>query len=207
MKLLLPLIFSLAIAGCSPDQSHSPPTGASKSEVFEQFVVTFAVVKIPNSIMEQHGCRFQGTNGFDFGTVANRTKFAAYILAHTNEFSFTTSTGNIIPIVHTHQQTSVKFILDPKIEKADLEKYGIQTSQFEASLDVQEADEQGYVRCQAFYSFQVHLKEPIGNSTDQGGSGPGPLEGLCRIGQPGLAPLFQTKESSLWALSELIPKQ
>jgi hypothetical protein len=203
MKFLLPLILLLAMAGCSPDKSQTPKTTASKSDVFGQFVVTFAVVKIPNNILEQHGCPFHGTNGYYFDSNEVASKFAAYILLHTNEFSFTTTTGNSVPIVHTHQQTSIKFILDPKQEADDLEKYGIQTVRFEASVDVQNEDEQGIVMCQSFYSYLVHLKEPLGNSTDHGGGFPGPLEGVCRVGQPGMAMLFQTKTSSLWALAEL----
>jgi hypothetical protein len=203
MKFLLPLILSLAIVGCSPDKPQSPKTSASKSEVFGRFVVTFAVVKVPNNILEQHGCSFHGTNGYYFDSSEARSKFAAYILAHTNEFSITTTTGNCVPIVHTHQQTSVKFILDPNQEAEDFEKYGIKTMRYEASIDVQNEDERGNVMCQSFYGYLVHLKEPIGNSTDQGGDLPGPLEGVCHVGQPGMAILFQTKTSSLWALSEL----
>jgi hypothetical protein len=203
MKLLLPLILSLALMGCSPDKPQFPKTAASKSEVFGRFVVTFAVVKIPNNILEQHGCPSHGTNGYYFDSSEASTKFAAYILAHTNEFSFTTTTGNCVPIVHTHQQTSVKFILDPKQEEEDFEKYGVKTLRYEANIDVQDEDERGNVRCESFYGFLVHLKEPIGNSMDYGGSFPGSLEGLCRVGQPGMAILFQTKASSLWALSEL----
>ena len=203
MKFLLPLILLLAIVGCSPDKPQSPKTAASKPEVFGRFVVRFAVVKIPNNILEQHGCPAHGTNGYYFESNEARTKFAAYILAHTNDFSFTTTTGNYVPIVHTHQQTSVKFILDPKQEADDLEKYGLQTEWFEAIIDVHEEDEHGYVFCQSFYGYRVNLKEPIGNSTGHGGGIPGALEGLCRIGQPDMAILFQTKASSLWALSEL----
>jgi hypothetical protein len=203
MKFLLPLILLLAVVGCSPDKPQSPKTTASKSDVFGQFVVTFAVVKIPNSILEQHGCPFHGTNGYYFDSGEARDKFAFYVLAHTNEFSFTTTSGNCVPIVHTHQQTSVKFMLDPKQEADDLEKYGIQTVRFEASIDVQNEDERGNVMCQSFYGCSVHLKEPIGNSTDHGVTMPGALEGLCRVGQPGMALLFQTKTSSLWALTEL----
>ncbi|HUB86335.1 MAG TPA: hypothetical protein VMB22_00470 [Verrucomicrobiae bacterium] len=202
MKFLLPLILSLAIAGCSPGKPQSSKT-ASQSEVFGQFIVTFAVVKIPNNILEQHGCPLHGTNGYYFDSSEARDKFASYVLAHTNEFSFTTINGNCVPIVHTHQQTSVKFILDPKQEADDLEKYGLQTVRFDASIDVQNEDERGNVMCQSFYSYLVHLKEPIGNSTDHGGGITGALEGVCHVGQPGIALLFQTKESSLWALSEL----
>jgi len=111
--------------GCSPDKPQPPNTTASKSDVFGRFVVTFAVVKILNNILGQHGCPSHGTNGYYFDSIEASTKFAAYILAHTNEFSFTTTTGNCVPIVHTHQQTSVKFILDPKQEEEDFEKYGV----------------------------------------------------------------------------------
>ena len=105
--------------------------------------------------------------------------------------------------MHTHQQTSVKFILDPKQEADDLEKYGMQTVLFEASIDIQNEDERGNVMCQSFYGCSVHLKEPIGNSTDHGVTMPGALEGVCHVGQPGMTPLFETKESSLWAVCEL----
>ena len=204
MKLFLPLLLSLAIVGCSPDKpQQTPKTATTLSEVFGRFVVTFAVVKIPNNILEQHGCPFHGTNGYYFDSGEARDKFASYVLAHTNEFSFTTTSGNCVPIVHTHQQTSVKFILDAKQEADDLEKYGIQTVRFEASIDVQNEDERGNVMCLSFYSFLVHLKEPIGNSTDHGGGFPGSLEGVCHVGQPGISILFQTKTCSLWALSNL----
>jgi len=203
MKFILPLILLLAMVGCSPDKSQTPKTTASKSDVFGQFVVTFAVVKIPNNILEQHGCLSHGTNGYYFDAGEASSKFAAYILAHTNEFSFTTTTGNCVPIVHTHQQTSVRFILDPKQEDEDFEKYGIKTMRYEASIDVQNEDERGNVMCESHYGYLVHLKEPIGNSTEQGGGFPGPLEGVCHVGQPGMAILFQTKTCSLCALSEL----
>jgi hypothetical protein len=203
MKFFLPLILSLVIAGCSPDKPQSPKTAASQPDVVGRFVVTFAVVKIPNNILEQHGCPFHGTNGYYFDSNDARDKFASYVLAHTNEFSFTTTSGNYVPIVHTHQQTSVRFLLDPKKEAEELGKYGIQTVRFEASIDVQNEDGRGNVMCQSFYSYLVYLKEPMGNSTGHGGGMPGSLEGMCRIGQPGLQLLFQTKESSLWALSEL----
>jgi hypothetical protein len=203
MKLLMSIIFSLAIAGCSPDKPQPPNTTASKSDVFGRFVVTFAVVKILNNILGQHGCPSHGTNGYYFDSNEASDKFASYVLAHTNEFSFTTTSGNFIPIVHTHQQTSVKFIMDPKQEADDLQKYGLQTVGFEASIDVQNEDERGNVMCQSYYSYSVHLKESMGNSTDHGGGMPGALEGLCRVGQPGMALLFQTKTSSLWALTEL----
>ena len=144
-------------------------------------------------LAQRIGCPSDGTNGYYFDSGEGSSKFAAYILAHTNEFSFTTTTGNCVPIVHTHQQTSVKFILDPKREVDDLEKYGIQTVQFEASIDVQNEDERGNVMCQSFYSCSVHLKEPIGNSTDQGVTMPGALEGACRVGQPGMSILFSDK--------------
>ncbi len=203
MKSVLPLILALAIAGCSPNQPQTPKANVNQSDVPGSFTVTFAVVKIPNNILEQHGCRLLGTNGFDFGTLATRTQFAAYVLAHTNEFSFTTTSGNCVPIVHTHQQTGVKFILDPKQEADDLEKYGLQTVQFEASIDVRNQDERGNVMCQSYYGCSVHLKEPMGNSTDHGVTMPGALEGACRVGQPDMTVLFQTKTSSLWALAEL----
>ena len=166
-----------------------------------QYFVTFAAVKIPDEILKQYGCSFDEKGNQSF-TLEAREKLAAYILTHPNNFPFTTSVGNCVPMVGNGQQTYMRLLLDPKQEDSDFKRFGLTIKRFDVGINVQEEDNSGQVQCSWSCKWRVHLKEPIGGSTDQGGTGP---MGCCvlNVGKPDLTLLFRGNGVSLWDLVAL----
>ncbi len=198
--LLIALLCGLA--GCSQQTPPPASAGMAKAGGLQKYYPLFAVVKIPDSFMQQQGVSHHETNGWDFGSLENRAKVAAYVLAHPGEFSFTQPAGNFVPVVWSHKQTSIELRLDPRQEERDLEKYGMKTTAFEASVDVGDEDEHGNVQCSWWYGYGVHTKEPVGGSSDRGGTGP-LGGGIYPVGQPDMAELYHGPDAALWLVVEL----
>jgi hypothetical protein len=200
MKPLLTFLLLLALTGCS---QKSSPESASQLKInpvpYHQYLVTFAAVRIPNEMLKPNAAH---ANGINLGAIKDRYEFARYVLAHTNEFSFTTTKGNFLPTVATGGQTSIKFLLDPSQEQADLERTGIQLQSLQADVKVKNEDDHGYVWYEGHIGYGVHLKEPVGGSVDHGGDIPFP-GGLLPVGQPDIIALFETKDFTLCGLVAL----
>lgn len=197
MKFLLPLLLALDLVGCSPS-NESPAASHGKSLQSHRYLTTFAAVKVPNESLKP----YYQNNGYDFGTIHERYQFATRLLTCTNDCSVTTIDGNYLPIVVTGHGTGGKILPDARQEAADLEKTGMRLEQFEANVEVGDEDEHGSVWYQGRVSYRVHLREPVGNSTDHGGSIPFP-GGMLLVGQADLQPLFATKDFTLCALVRL----
>ena len=193
------LLLMLAMIGCSREK----PVDIKKAEPIHLYTVRFAVAKIPDTVLAQHGGANNGTNGFRFDPLEARNRFAAYVLDHTNEFSVTTTSGNCVPILYTHHQTNIRLIPDPKREEEDLEQYGFQITRLSARAEVQKEDSQGKVRCSAPFDFSIHLSEPQGGSADQGGGGFDAVGYMYKPGTAEMRPLTSVKGTTLWALFEL----
>lgn len=162
-----------------------------------QYLVTFAAVKIPNEMLKPNPAH---TNATD--TIKDRYKIASYVLAHTNEFSFTTTTGNFVPTVSTGRQTGGKFLLDSGHERADMERTGMQLKVFQTHIEVQNEDDHGCVWYEGQVVYNVDLKERVGGAMGVGGGIPFP-GGLLPVGQPDIVQLFNTREFTLCGLVAL----
>jgi len=171
---------------------------AKQSFGLHEYCAIFAAVKIPDETLKQLALPpFEAPH-----LQENDQKLAVYVMAHSNDFSIATITGNCRPVVWNNGETHVKLLLDPKQEGKDLETLGLMTRHFDVRVSVRDEDGQGQVFADWFCSYLVHLKEPVGNSTDHGGSIPCG-SGLIAIGQPFIWPLFHGKGVSLWLLGTL----
>lgn len=202
MKHLLLIVLLLGLVSCSKEAPKpARPTNANAGGM-HKYYPTIALVKIHDGFLQQHGVSYDETNGFNFGSVENRAQVAGYILAHPGEFSFTTLSGNFIPVVWNNRQTHISLLPDPQQEERDLNTYGLMTTGFDAGVDVGDEDSKGTVRCTWTYGYGVHMKEPIGGSTDHGvdavyGGGYYP------VGKPDMAHLFQIKGTTVWMVVAL----
>ena len=132
----------------------------------------------------------------------NDQKLADYVVAHSGDFSIAKITGNCLPTVWNNGETHARLLLDSMQEGKDFESLGLMTKSFDVRVSVRDEDDQGRVYSDWSCSYRVHLKEPVGNSIDHGGSGTGWI-GFAKVGQPHIGPLFHAKGVSLWLLVAL----
>ena len=191
-------IFLLAgLCGCSEKVPPSK-TPISKSRPLHKYSVTLAAVKVPDSTLTRLGLPSYETPS----TPESRRKLADYVKAHASEFSIRAPSGNILPIVWNNNETHVTLLPDATQEAKDFETLGMMTKGFDAGVTVRDEDEHGRVYCDWSCSCGVHLKEPVGNSTDHGMSGVGG-SGMIPVGQAEMCPLFHGNGVSLWMLVAL----
>ena len=119
-------------------------------------------------------------------------KLATHVAAHLAEFSVAAPPTNVVPLVFNNGQVNLKVLPDSVQEAKDFESLGMMTTQFVPGVSILEEDEKGKVYCNWYRSWQVHLKERIGNSADIGGGG-GCGSGLIGIGQFEIWPLCRGK--------------
>ncbi len=198
MKTLGTLLLLLGLCACS-EKATQPrkPTGHPESAP-RSFSVTFATVKILDSTLS----RLALPAYEDYGTIASRRKLADYVSTHPADVSVWAPAGNIVPIVWNNERVEVKVLLDSAQEAKDLEAFGMATRQFNPSVSVREANDKGEAYCDWRCACLVHLKEPVGNSTDHGMGG-GCGSGMVIIGHPEIMPLCRGKGVSLWMLVTL----
>src|SRR5207248_1274015 len=130
------------LCGCS-EKASPVRTPVSKSAAFHKYCVTFAAVKVPDTTLTSLGLPTYE----EPTTPESRRKLAAYVQAHTTEFSVRTPTGNILPIVWNNGQTHVTLLPDPKQEEKDFETLGMMTKGFDAGVTVRDEDDRGQVYC------------------------------------------------------------
>jgi hypothetical protein len=159
MKYVLLLIFTLTLAGCSEKSQEKNAMAPRK------YFVSFAVAKIPDSMMKAHGCSTSETN-FDFGSLDARYEFAAYVLSHTNEVSITPLTGNSIPTIYFNRELSFKFLPDAKQEDQDFQNYGYRLTGLDFYITGGKESDRGCVACDWSGSYSIK-----GNSNNQDGDG------------------------------------
>ncbi|HEY3760881.1 MAG TPA: hypothetical protein VGN23_03960 [Verrucomicrobiae bacterium] len=195
MKLLLPLLGMLLLAGCSKptDQSPADRQANAKPLQFHRYVVTFAAVKAPNELLLPYT-----TNSVGPDSIKVRYQIASYLLAHTNDFPIITPEGNFVPVVTTGHGTGGRFVLDDKREAAELEKTGIKLTGLEMNMDVNDEDDQGSVWYEGMAGYNVDVNATSG----YGGDIPFP-GGLLPVGQADLQPLYTGKNFTLCALVKL----
>jgi hypothetical protein len=192
VKRILPVVLLLALTACSGNRPRPVLN-------YHEYSVTFAAVKVPDSAFQGLGLSsYEDT----IRTAEACQKLADHVAGHPKEFSITTVNGNALPIVGTHGRTGIRLLLDPKQEKRDFEAYGMMAQKFDPAVRIQEEDDRGYVSCAWECAYGVHLKQPIGNSTDVGGSG-GCGGAMTAVGKPEIMPLFHADGVSLWLLGQL----
>jgi hypothetical protein len=197
MKTIWFIALLFGLSGCS---EKAPParTPVSKSSAVRKYSVTFAAVKVSDTTLASIGLPAYDAPS----TPESRRKLANYVQAHTAEFSIRAATGNILPIVLNRGQTHVTLLPDSKQEEKDFEALGMMTKEFDAGVTVLDEDEHGQVYCDWYCSCGIHLKEPLGNSTDHGMSG-GCDGGMIPVGQAEMCPLLHGNGVGLWMLVAL----
>jgi hypothetical protein len=195
MKLLLPLLGVLLLAGCSkPDDKSSADSQANaKPHQFHRYQVTFAAVKAPNELLRPYT-----TNRMGPDSIKVRYQIASYLLAHTNDFPIITPQGNFVPLVTTSHGTGGRFLLDARQEEMDLAKTGIQLTLLEMNVEVGDEDDQGSVR----YDGMAVYGRAVSPTGGEGGDIPFP-GGMLPIGQADLLTLYEGKDFTLCALVKL----
>jgi len=207
-KLLFPALLIGLVACSRTEQQPVKPTGTQHSVDLRRYAVSFAAVKIPDEMLKQLALPpFE-----QIYSLEDQKKLAAYVVAHSEDFPITSTKGNCLPFVYgigggshekmTGMETQAQLLLDPKQEEKDFETLGLATRLFTVRVAVREVDSQDDVFCDWYCNYRVHLKEPVGNSTDHGGGIPcGP--GVYPVGQPSISKLFHAKGVSLWLLGTL----
>jgi hypothetical protein len=195
-------VFLLGLVSCYKETSSPAPNTNVKTVELHKYYPTFAVAKIPAAFLQQQGVTYTEKNGWNFGSIENQEKVATYVLTHPDEFSLTVLTGNFVPLVYNHQQTSIELVPDPQQQASDFDRYGMKISQFSAGVEVKDDDDLGNVNCNWSCSLAVELKQPQGGSTGIGQSGA--MGGPCaRVGQPQMHPYFTVKDITMWVIHEL----
>jgi len=197
MKTVWLLFLVAGLCGCSEKASPSK-TQVSKHPPLHKYSVTFAAVKVPDTTL----ARLELPSYETPSTPESCRRLADYVKAHASEFSMRTATGNILPIVWNNNETHVTLLPDAKQEERDFDALGMMTKEFDAGVTVHEEDEHGQAYCDWSCSCGVHLKEPVGNSTDHGMTGVGG-SGMIPVGQAEMCPLFHGNGVSLWMLAGL----
>lgn len=194
MKNLWFTVLLISLCACS-EQVQQPK---KPSAAVHQYAAAFAAVKIPDSTLTSLGLPQYG----EPCTIDSRQKLATHVAAHLAEFSVAAPPTNVVPLVFNNGQVNLKVLPDFVQEAKDFESLGMMTTQFVPGVSILEEDEKGKVYCNWYCSWQVHLKERIGNSADIGGGG-GCGSGLIGIGQFEIWPLCRGKGVSLWMLAGL----
>jgi hypothetical protein len=195
---MLAVALLVGLVGCSRNERQPAKPAAKQSFGLHEYSVTLAAVKIPDETLK----RLALPSFEEVYSQEASQKLAAYVVAHSGDFSLTTIKGNCLPVVWNNGETHVKLLPDPKQEEKDFETLGLTTRPFDVCVSVREEDGQGWVYSDWRCSYGVHLKEPVGNSTDHGGSltcGPG----FAPVGQTNIWRLFHGKGVSLWMLGAL----
>lgn len=201
MKNFLTILLLLGLGACSQEASPTAKPVAKPAAPFHTYAAKFAAVIIPDSLLT----RLALPSYEEFNTQDSRRKLAAYVLAHSGDaedLSFTASTGNTLPIVWNNTQTHVRILPDPKQQARDLQTFGVMIKSFSAGVSVAEENDRGQIRCDWRYGFGVHLKNPVGNSTDHGVDGPCG-GGVSDVGQPEIWRVFRGDGVSVWMLIDL----
>ena len=194
IKNFLFLLFVVGLVSCNREKSKK--LGENKTLVNHDYVVTFAAVKIPNEVLARYG---------DIKKILNdipvRYRLSSYVLAHSGDFSFTTPSGNCLPIVENNHETRVKLLFDPILEEKDFKTLGIIMKRLDVYIRLQEENSTEQVACSWGCEFDVHMKEPTGNLTDEGGSRCAGY--MLKVGQPDMTLLTTGSGASIWMLVAL----
>jgi hypothetical protein len=198
MKNLCSILLLLGLCACSEKVTQSKHPAGHPASTPRSYSVTFATVKIPDSTLS----RLALPAYEEPSTIASRRKLAAYVSAHPADVSVWAPAGNIVPLVWNNERLEVKVLLDSAQEAKDLATFGMATTQFNPGVSLRETDDKGEAYCNWSCGCSVHLKQPAGNSIDQGRGG-GCGSGMAVIGQPEIWPLCRGNGVSLWMLATL----
>src|SRR5208283_1438311 len=97
MKNLLFPVLLVGLVACSPtEQQQVTPSATQHNIDLREYAVSFAAVKIRDETLKQ--LAFPPFE--EIYSQEAEKKLAAYVIAHSGDFSFTATTGNCLPIVY-----------------------------------------------------------------------------------------------------------
>lgn len=134
------LLFMTAMLGCSRTSPPRAVLPAGIHNITHNYRVQMAIAKVPDEFLGRFGGSFDTNKGYDFSpSPAGQTEFAAYMLNHTNEFSFA-SISTVYRLVDLADHPpgslspSLAIRLDPGAEELDLARLGMKVTRASAQI-------------------------------------------------------------------------
>jgi len=188
-SLLFPLLVFVLVA-CS-EKKPEPPRQWT-------YVVTFAVALVPDSDLAEFGGSLSPEKGYDFETLEGRYRLAERVLENPQRYPVFRQGGDWVPLVVTGGDARTQMKPKAAAEVFTLERTGLTLDRFSPAIRVDAENDSGQIECTWSCEWRVTLKDPMGNSRNDGGFRPGGA--ILFSGRPDMTPLFNVDGKTLWMI-------